>query len=114
MSKPDTTDWVIERWLNKQPTVPGGHSAAAERVRVQAIEALDDMVKGAMMMSVALRDHPEHPEHVEAFACHRALLELGREVAGRQIASFRMLAGIPPEPNELCAEWRALDGPSAD
>jgi hypothetical protein len=108
MSKNTDFDWVIEPWLVPPRGFRGRHSDGAEQARQEAIENLEDMIRAGMMMSLQMRADPAAPGHVEAFASHRALLETSRELATRNIARFRELAYIAPEPAELCANWKSM------
>lgn len=104
MAKNTDFDWVIEPWLVQPRGFRGRHSDEAEQARQEAIENLEDMIRAGMMMSLQMRGDPAAPGQVEAFASHRALLEISRELATQHIARFRALAHIAPEPADFSAE----------
>jgi hypothetical protein len=101
-------DWVIEPWLAQPRGFRGQHSDEAEQARQEAIENLEHLIRAGMMMSLQMRGDTGSPEHVEAFAASRALLEISREHATRNIAKFRELAQIAPEPPDFCPEWKSM------
>ncbi len=101
-------DWVIEPWLIQPRGFRGQHSDEAEQARQEAIESLEHLIRAGMMMSLQMRGDPASPEYVEAFASSRALLEISRDHATQNIAKFRELAQIAPEPADFFPDWKSM------
>jgi hypothetical protein len=91
MARNSDFDWVIEPWLVQPRGFRGSHSDEAEQARQEAIEHLEDMIRAGMMMSLQMRDDPSLSGYVEAFASHRALLEV---VANSQLGTLRNSASL--------------------
>lgn len=101
-------DWVIQPWLAQPRGFRGHHSDEAEQARQEAIENLEHLIRAGMMMSLQMRGDTGSPEHVEAFAASRALLETSQETATRNIARFRELAQIAPEPPDFSPDLKSM------